>query len=963
MPAGIPPQQTMKRSTWLAMLFALLPVSPAAASGQTVGATAGEINGRVGDETSAVLLGVRVTISSDALIGGKGTRATTTNDDGRYRFAALPPGEYTVVFERGGFATVVRERIYVAAGRTATIDVELRPALQETVVVEHRSTVVDRQSSAVSFTFDARQLADLPGGRNLTSLISSTPGVQVVRFDIAGNIENPGLYSAYGISGQNRPMVEGLAVSGMFASGFTLNYGSFEEVSVGTGSHAVEWPMAGVQMQLIAKSGGNRYRGTIYADYAHRSWQSFNIDDEQMRRAASAGSSLSAETNRLWQQYDVNADAGGYLRKDVVWWYGSVRHQEIAVRQVNFPVEPRRTRVTNYGGKGTYQIDGNHKLILFGQTARNYQPIRLDPFGPVGASLNATNAIHESKASTAEQTASGLLWKAEWNAVIGNALFFDLRGGQFDTSRREVPNGTAPRFEDIGSHNIQGGSRTSTQDLDRDQLFGSASYFTDSRFGSHQLKVGGEFVRSLSADRWDRGYPGDVLHVVQDGVPREVYQFETPSQSSSGLAQYALYASDSWRVSQRLTLDLGLRFDRSRVFLPEQVHPAGTFNATPQRFAAVNSVVTWNVVAPRVWLIHDFTGDGKTVAKFSYGRYWVPPGTEVGTNANPNTVDWWHSYAWSDSNGSGLWESGEEGERRGRRGGAGVESRDPDLAPSFVSEAGAWIEREVIGRTGVRTGVVWRGVRQQRLRQNPNRPFDAFTVAVLIPDPGPDGFTDTGDDGPAIRGFELRPEFLSLPLTNVLRNVPDSDSHHWTWDIFATRRSTGRWSFTAGFAHTWNRDQAGAYFGQSVRNNALPLTPNDLINAGSNGRYEFTTWTAKAYGTYEAPWRVRITPLLRHQSGQPFGRTFSTFLNYGNVRVLAEPIGTRRMPDVTILDLRVQKGFRIADGRVVSVFADVFNALNTNPEESLSWSSGPSFLQPFSILAPRIVRLGARLEW
>jgi hypothetical protein len=69
------------------------------------------------------------------------------------------------------------------------------------------------------------------------------------------------------------------------------------------------------------------------------------------------------------------------------------------------------------------------------------------------------------------------------------------------------------------------------------------------------------------------------------------------------------------------------------------------------------------------------------------------------------------------------------------------------------------------------------------------------------------------------------------------------------------------------------------------------------------------------------------------------------------------------MDHLTILDLRVEKRFLLARGRLVSGFVDVFNVLNANPEESTSWSSGTSFLQPLSIVAPRIARIGARLEW
>jgi len=109
---------------------------------------------------------------------------------------------------------------------------------------------------------------------------------------------------------------------------------------------------------------------------------------------------------------------------------------------------------------------------------------------------------------------------------------------------------------------------------------------------------------------------------------------------------------------------------------------------------------------------------------------------------------------------------------------------------------------------------------------------------------------------------------------------------------------------------------------------------------------------------------VRITPFLRHQSGQPFGRTFSTALNYANnVRILAEPIGTRRMDNITILDVRVEKSLQLGGHRRVAGFVDVFNLLNANPEQNTNWSSGSSFLRPLDIVAPRLARVGVKLEW
>jgi len=197
----------------------------------------------------------------------------------------------------------------------------------------------------------------------------------------------------------------------------------------------------------------------------------------------------------------------------------------------------------------------------------------------------------------------------------------------------------------------------------------------------------------------------------------------------------------------------------------------------------------------------------------------------------------------------------------------------------------------------------------------------------------------------------------------VIRNVDRSDSDFLTWEAAAERQFSGRWSLSASFAYTWNRDQANAYLNQPVRENAYPLTPNDLIHADGRGRHVFGVWSAKAVGTFTAPWQARVTSLIRHQSGQPFGRTFQAQLpNYGTVRILAEPVGARRQDHVTIVDVRLERPFRRPWGRIAG-FVEMSNLLNANAEQNVNWSSGNAFLRPLSIVSPRVARLGLRLDW
>ena len=94
--------------------------------------------------------------------------------------------------------------------------------------------------------------------------------------------------------------------------------------------------------------------------------------------------------------------------------------------------------------------------------------------------------------------------------------------------------------------------------------------------------------------------------------------------------------------------------------------------------------------------------------------------------------------------------------------------------------------------------------------------------------------------------------------------------------------------------------------------------------------------------------------MLRHQGGQNFGRTFSATLNYGSVRIAAEPLDTRRQDDITVVDFRAGEGDPRLDGLQLGPFLDLYNVFNANPVQNMTWSSGSSFLRPTNIVPPRV---------
>jgi hypothetical protein len=317
----------MKLRSRLAVSVLLILVAARQSAAQTVSSTTGAINGTVTDSTRAVLPGVTVTLSGAAVMG---TPTTVTDANGAYRFPALAPGDYQLTFELSGFGTATREDIHVALGFTATVNTEMTPgSVQETITVSGASPVVDLQSTNVTTHFDADKLASLPGSRDLWAVLAQAPAVSMGRMDVGGSgalTQQP--YTAYGLTsagGVNRGMVEGIMVNEGAGGGgsdmYYTDYGSYAEIAVNAVGNTAEMPAPGVLSQLIAKSGGNAYHGTLYADYENDSMEAHNIDARQIGAGVTGSGVLSAvDTNRLTEFRDFNVDIGGFVVKDTLWW-------------------------------------------------------------------------------------------------------------------------------------------------------------------------------------------------------------------------------------------------------------------------------------------------------------------------------------------------------------------------------------------------------------------------------------------------------------------------------------------------------------------------------------------------------------------------------------------------------------------------------------------------------------------
>jgi hypothetical protein len=928
----------MRRAGILSALLVLLLAGGAMA--QTVSQTTGAIDGKVTDTSDAVLPGVTVTIASEAMMG---TRDTVTSETGTFRFVSITPGLYTVTFELPGFATVKREA-QVGAGFTATLNVSMNVAgLEEAVTVTGASPVVDTAATKVSTSFDSAKLASIPNGSNDPwAMLAETPAVKMSRIDVGGSASGTQVgFTAYGTGGQ-RPYYEGInGTEGTDGNGNYVDMYAYDEVAVNTVGNNAEMGPPGVMMVFVVKSGGNTYHGSAGVNYTDG--KSYNIDEAQVAAGVTGGGGLEPrDTNRLNRYRDEYFQLGGYIKKDKLWWFGAIRDQQNQIRQTNFPVKPFVTTLRVYQGKGTFQLTQNNKFIGYYQWNTKDQPNRLDRF-----QLGATNAIHTDDRSQFHQHYWPRMSKIEFNSVLSDAMFFEIRAGQWGynwTDTNELGIGT-PSVEDTSTRLVRGAARWQYNNPRRNQVLGSLSYFREGMGGSHNFKFGWEVFRQTATTGNFAGSYNDIVHILRNGAALEVFFIGNPRNSTEGLWNTGLYLTDTWRMGNKLTLNLGVRYDRYDNFLSAQRKEADRWFTEAVDFPAVKNIRIWNTVAPRFGASYNVTGDGRTVIKANWGLYWGNPGTG---SANPNG-SWQKRHVWTDRNGSGVWEPGEEGRLISSSGGVATTSLDPNQKDDYTYDMSVWIERELIANLGLRGGFVHREEHQPRGTFNTNQPYDAFNVPTTVRDPGPDGRTGTTDDGGLINAFNLAPAFVGLPTVNLVTNLTGSSSFD-TFEIAMNKRMSNRWSASTSYSFTWAKD---------VRD---ILNPNSCINANADCQDETTDYSFKLNGVFELMGGLKMSPVYRFQSGNNYARTFVATLNYANPTLDAEPRDANRTADVNLIDLRFDKSFTIGPGRL-SPFVDIYNLLNSNAEQNITVTSGTSWLRPINIIPPRVMRLGVKYDW
>ena len=1025
-----------KKIVLVVLILVLASISPSYAQRQT-----GSLHGRIIDKDKIPLPGAAVSISGAALMGIKDY---VTPASGVFRFPALLPGVYEVRAEMPDFKTKTLKGILVSVGKTTEVIIELEVAtVAEEVAVAAETPVVDLQASKMSINFTAQFLAGIPMNRDLYDIQNAVPGSVAEGIDyrrmssILGGTLRSQLYALDGVP-MNDPAVN-YALANM-------NVDVYDEIEFEMGAHPAEVGQTdSAFINIVTKSGGNKVSGGGAFYYTQRSLGEDLFTPEQIK-------SLGVDPPEKYLDYkDFSLNLGGPVVHDRLWFYLSGRRQVWQQANPNAP-EMRMAKLgftdplklEHYDlehqewlafGKLTFQITKNIRYAGMIHYNQIFEPVYQDDLGPDASFESVRIWDHETAYTTTHQ----------FNIVLDQNTFIDIRGAYI---RRFFPLHAMTQnqytYYDYTA-DVTWGSAANDENIRKKTLVSaSLTRFQDDFLGvDHELKAGAEFEQGESHRDWYRSnpyyfywydmtannpyyYSGTSAANLQGRLriatcPSEQGQWDVQDHSR----RYSAYLQDGITTG-RIALNLGLRFDYSYQYEPEQTRPKLRYNSAPplanpayasnpnylidaltaQAYAEGYAHAPWDALttpykkpvsfttlSPRLGLVYDIFGTGKTALKLSYSRYYEPIWTAKYDGAQifgAATVD----YYWNDLNKNKLMDL------------PGVDSYvassvpnqdpdssyyDPNLKPPYTTEIMAGIEQEVFKDFKLGFDFVWKVNKNIVENYDAVNGYDPNAVdavgLIWLPftftDPGWDAAFGTADDQ-QLTIYGLRKGRPAAQLRGG--NPPEAKREYLAAILNFDKRMSNKWQLKGSILYSSFKGNCDPGYGATEGESTAFDNPNTLINAYGPLSYD-RPLQIKIMGTYILPGDFVLSAYFQYRSGSPWGRTLArvyfpaNFLGDGTsaayYAVNAEEPGTKRGPSYTNLDVRVEKEFKLGQTARVNFYADIFNLggrsglnVDQDPAGQLHYDKTPAtyavsstYAAVTSIYGVRSVRLGARFSF
>ena len=605
---------TKRHALVFALFIAICSLAPAAVLAQ--GLQTGILSGVVKDPDALPLPGATITVTSPAL---QGSRDAVTDAIGAYIIRGLPPGRYEVLVQFAG-TTDVKQTVDVPLGGVAELDTTLKlSGLTETVNVVASSTP-QLATTQTSRNFTQELLNTMPVGRRPFEIAELSPGVtdntpNVGQMAIGGALAFDSLFLVDGVDtndnlfGTSNPLYieDAIQETQILIGGISAEYGRF----------------GGGVINVITKSGGNRFSGSYRLNFTRPSW-SDETPFETTQRPDTLGKVHEGTIggpivlNRLWffnaNRYEASTQSGNFA--EIGGGYNPTTDNK------RFELKLTATPINGHTVSGSFT---NNPLTR--------------------ASLPAINATMSMTSSTLiDRRDENRLWVINWNGALSNSLFGTFQWSKKDQGIRDAGGSSTDihdspfltRGQVAGSvnnrhYNAPYFDATDPEDRNNRQFTGSLSrYFTNPSVGRHDLKAGFEHFKSFRTGGNSQSATGYVFNtdylssggrpvIGSDGEPIPLWNGNaaTPASAPTRVTNWiasrgatldintlSLYVQDRWSAGPRVTADLGVRYERVRSEATGGIIAADT-----------------DTVVPRLGVSFDVTGNGQTIAQATFARY------------------------------------------------------------------------------------------------------------------------------------------------------------------------------------------------------------------------------------------------------------------------------------------------------------------------------------------------------
>lgn len=998
----------------------------------------GSIKGKVTDTEGYPLPGAFIYVDSPVL---QDIQTYITKDTGKIKFQNLPPGKYKITVEMPGFKTVHIENIIVCVGMTLNLPIKMEmTTIEEETTVKIPSPAVDTESTKTAVIREEDLLVHIPYERDISRLINSAPGI-IQDFDLnrltfinQGSTARANIYAFDGVN-MNDPVGMHLLTD--------INYDVIEEVEIETAGHPAETSsLDGGYINIITKSGKNGFTGGITFYHSSDKFIDNLRSEEEIRKMEV---SWPPGDRKLW---DISLSLGGSILEDKLWYFGNARLISQSQTTSFIPW-------TDPQGKEhkEYNWDNKEKMGFFKLSGRFSPPLKLtamfnfiDRYRPRDNFSLDWNLTGEATRILDHE--KSFLGSAILNYSLSQNTFMDLKGGYVNY---KVPLYLQeavklnPQYYDESTGHLWGSGRFNESQLrKRFQASGVLSHFQDNLFGiDHEFKVGGEYEYTYG--EWD-GWKEDnlLVHYNNQDNNQDSYFYGLALSPSTGntvgkgkisftlaskieggfrprneLRRLGFFLQDSATILERLTLNLGLRFDR---LYASQLNYIKTESGNPVALQlgedlikpviglnpfAQNYVPDWknmmilNSLSYRLGLSLDIFDNGKGVFKASFSRYPEYPTLQTLFALNTFSIDRSHSFYWFDENKNGQVDLDDTYTLFPEDYRLYLEEYykkriSPDIHLPFTNEITIGIQQELFNDFSLRVNYVHKEKKDifENVLYNADLHKDWYSISqdtenwwipfrTIIP--GVDDFPEK----------EVTLYFWSaetaLALFDRLKNVPELTQKYQAIEFSFKKRMSHNWQLSGSAVFSRTTGNIDLDFASSSGFSVAADSPNYFINFPPDSRLNLDRpLVIKLMGTYRFPWDFYLSFYFSQMSGTPWTRSVTVIppqswiekeKAYGAyVNVLLETPGTLRNDSYENLDIRIEKEFLLSTSRKLKFFVDIFNVLGNKYRNIIQNDGGywfpagentakgirvlsPNYQKVTSLFRGRVFKLGLHLRF